>query len=427
VEDTRPDARKVINTETGDVKIYETTLDDLIPQFVSAEKHGIIYQPAKLKTTMGTLADEKNFKKRDANNAQDNGVYSSTKAKLGLLKEVGCDPVCLDAKELTGSGNFKVISETRACERNSEGIRRYFGRPGFTLEECKNSCGDGCAAIDYYRSTWCNRFSKACTNPQSTHDGPSSYRKLSKEEVAEAQAQTGGLIPARLKNPLMKNKGRTCTHYRNTAGFCVKNVTGTDCTGCAKAYSNGPQLQVMLRQNKGPGYVNPGIAGHSHYWTNKKGLGVEACAKLILNTSVCAMDYFTYVDRGDKNCGCKRGTSTEALEIRDDLRGDIYKLSAYAPKNEDGSPVSPMQLVRALKGKGFVRTGIASPWEHWFRKYRIGVEACAKLALADTRCKDYFTYVARGDQNCGCRYGSGELQVRGDHNGDIYSMNAFRT
>jgi len=39
--------------------------------------------------------------------------------------------------------------------------------------------------------------------------------------------------------------------------------------------------------------------------------------------------------------------------------------------------------------------------------------------------KDYFTYVSRGDANCGCRSSDGELSVRGDEDADYYQNKLF--
>ena len=48
--------------------------------------------------------------------------------------------------------------------------------------------------------------------------------------------------------------------------------------------------------------------------------------------------------------------------------------------------------------------GVAGNDEVWLGGHNKGVEKCFKRVMADSRCaKDYFTYVARGDGNCGCK------------------------
>ena len=73
----------------------------------------------------------------------------------------------------------------------------------------------------------------------------------------------------------------------------------------------------------------------------------------------------------------------------------------------------------------FDQTGIAGSREIWNvggARGR-GVSACFQAVQADSRCaKDYFTYVTRGDRNCGCKGNKGPLNVRGDRNGDIYRI-----
>jgi len=69
---------------------------------------------------------------------------------------------------------------------------------------------------------------------------------------------------------------------------------------------------------------------------------------------------------------------------------------------------------------GFVARGVAGPTEVWIAK-DLGVLACYTAVMGDSRCaKDFFTYVARGDANCGCKGSNGELSIRGDENADYY-------
>jgi len=134
-------------TEDGQVQIYLATLKDMMRSFQNAaQNYGLTYQPAKLKTTLTTLADEKQFRKRDANNNADQGQYAATRAKIAHLTSLNCPQQCL-------------------------------------------SC-------DSVRSSL-------------------------------------------LKYPLMRSSTGTCTGVCS-GGQCVASGSGTDCTECAKLYSNGP-------------------------------------------------------------------------------------------------------------------------------------------------------------------------------------------
>lgn len=58
----------------------------------------------------------------------------------------------------------------------------------------------------------------------------------------------------------------------------------------------------------------------------------------------------------------------------------------------------------------------------------LGEQSCFEAVMKDARCnKDYFTYVARGDKNCGCKGDAGELHIRGgasDSEADYYKIKA---
>jgi serine/threonine protein kinase len=64
------------------------------------------------------------------------------------------------------------------------------------------------------------------------------------------------------------------------------------------------------------------------------GFGVESCYEAVIKDPDCAKDYFTYVARGDENCGCrtKMGRATPKLlsenSIRHDDDADYYKIAA---------------------------------------------------------------------------------------------------
>jgi hypothetical protein len=69
-------------SEDCHVNIYVATLNDLIPEFNKAQLKNITYLGPMIKTTMATMADATNFKKRDANGAVDNekGAYAARQA-----------------------------------------------------------------------------------------------------------------------------------------------------------------------------------------------------------------------------------------------------------------------------------------------------------------------------------------------------------
>eukprot|EP01079_Euglenida_sp_SAG-EU17-18_P007564 gene7564-7067_t len=77
------------------------------------------------------------------------------------------------------SAGWDVISPTKSCEQNDEGIHRSGYQENVpTLSGCEALCAQpACVAVDYYRNTnWCNFYSTACTKPLEGDDGASSYR-----------------------------------------------------------------------------------------------------------------------------------------------------------------------------------------------------------------------------------------------------------
>ena len=70
--------------------------------------------------------------------------------------------------------------------------------------------------------------------------------------------------------------------------------------------------------------------------------------------------------------------------------------------------------------------GVAGPKEIWNvgNAQGKGVKACYEAVKSDARCPSpkYFTYVARADQNCGCKGSSGSLTIRADANADYYRI-----
>ena len=80
-------------------------------------------------------------------------------------------------------------------------------------------------------------------------------------------------------------------------------------------------------------------------------------------------------------------------------------------------------------GFGVAGTGGGGKGELWLGGHKQGVEKCFKRVMADSRCaKDYFTYVARGDGNCGCKTSKDPLTlIRGDNDADYYRINPTTT
>lgn len=84
-----------------------------------------------------------------------------------------------------------------------------------------------------------------------------------------------------------------------------------------------------------PAYVfdGLGVAGPMEFWDigGARGKGIEACYLAVLQDHRCTKDYFTYVARGDQNCGCKGGGRDRT--VREDMWGsaDMYKISAFGP------------------------------------------------------------------------------------------------
>ena len=81
-------------------------------------------------------------------------------------------------------------------------------------------------------------------------------------------------------------------------------------------------------------------------------------------------------------------------------------------------------LCLALPAYSKLGLGVAGQQELWLGGHNQGVASCFKRVMADARCaKDFFTYVPRGDGNCGCKASHGALKIRGDNNADYYRVN----
>jgi hypothetical protein len=170
--------------------------------------------------------------------------------------------------------------------------------------------------------------------------------------------------------------------------------------------TKGAKAIATPASTDGEGYelYSTGVAGDGEEWGvgGAQDQGVAACYAAVMASSTCQKDYFTYVERGDKNCGCR--TSTRALSVRSDGNADLYKV---------------------LPPYEFLQTGVAAPGEKWGvgNAQNQGVASCYEAVMADSDCqKDYFTYVERGDKNCGCKTGTGALSARSDGNADLFQI-----
>merc|ERR1719401_1874027 len=110
------------NVQTGKalVLIYKTAMDDLSKAFLDAAPLGIVYQMGVTKTTLNTMPDSVQYKKRSANNQKDNGVYAYTQALYEKAKGIGCAESCLKASTgnaplLKSSQKTSVTGQCAAC------------------------------------------------------------------------------------------------------------------------------------------------------------------------------------------------------------------------------------------------------------------------------------------------------------------------
>jgi hypothetical protein len=91
----------------------------------------------------------------------------------------------------------------------------------------------------------------------------------------------------------------------------------------------GPFVPPVVKEQKSDdpyNRVSSGVAGPDNKWSvNLKGMGVEECYKAVLADPDCFKDYFSYAQRGDENCGCKRSSSS--LTVSDDARSDYYRIN----------------------------------------------------------------------------------------------------
>jgi len=130
--------------------------------------------------------------------------------------------------------------------------------------------------------------------------------------------------------------GKCDTYCRSFGQVCVAAAEEVD-DNCEVKYTApcGAEVQGtsdMLCKCQTPASADfalsgRGVPGPSEIWLPQaKGAGVQACFEVVREASRCAQDYFTYVARGDANCGC-RGTDG-TLSIRNDLNADYYQIGA---------------------------------------------------------------------------------------------------
>jgi hypothetical protein len=113
----------------GYVMIYTSALATLSTKFQAAANSGIVYQAGAFKTSLATMPDATQFKKRTATNGKDNGKYAATQAMYTKAKEFpgGCAQTCFIAQacivagyeysplNMAGQGRTSTVSAA-ACQ-----------------------------------------------------------------------------------------------------------------------------------------------------------------------------------------------------------------------------------------------------------------------------------------------------------------------
>merc|ERR1712010_320343 len=126
---------------------------------------------------------------------------------------------------------------------------------------------------------------------------------------------------------------------------------------------------------------------------------------------------FSYLARSNKNCGCK---PKGPLKVMSSQTSDYYQFRDCAAPATTKKPV-PVTTKKKAQCPFFVARGFVGPNERW-----LGVEAsaasCAAKVMRDSRCaKDYFSYLARSNKNCGCKP-KGALKVTSSQTSDYYQF-----
>jgi len=117
------------------------------------------------------------------------------------------------------------------------------------------------------------------------------------------------------------------------AGYYNIDPRGSTSISGTRVCKRTPEVSSYI--HKGTGVAGP------HVWLNVYGKGVEHCYGLVMSDSRCAKDYFSYVPRGDKNCGCKSAGSG-SLSMTSYASADYYKIETpkYCPVGAVGSHAS---------------------------------------------------------------------------------------
>ena len=109
----------------------------------------------------------------------------------------------------------------------------------------------------------------------------------------------------------------------------------------------------------------------------------------------------------------------------------ISSLCSCQHAGADGADLVQIRLqhdreTNSTKKYVFMGAGIANngyTGNKWLGLYNLGVQGCYDAIMADTKCnKDYFTYSARYDLNCGCKITSGRLIVDSNEQFDYYRV-----
>jgi len=154
----------------GFVQIYVATLNDLMPYFMDAARKGLTYQPAMEKTTMATMEDSRDFKKRKANNQKDNGEYAASQAKYKQMP--GCPEACFKCDAVESALTHSLLK----------------GSKGTCVHHCNaNTCsetpgGTDCTMCQNY---FTNQPSWASSQPIVIETQASAYFKDEIEEFEE--------------------------------------------------------------------------------------------------------------------------------------------------------------------------------------------------------------------------------------------------
>merc|ERR1712151_1185968 len=122
-----PATHQHLITQDGVVQIYAASMDKLMPDFLAAEEYGILYQPAMKKSTLTTMPDATQFKKRTDTGKIDDGKYAATMAKYAAAKAFNCQDACLLCDPVIGSKKPLIKDSDATCiTGNCAGCEAFF-------------------------------------------------------------------------------------------------------------------------------------------------------------------------------------------------------------------------------------------------------------------------------------------------------------